>query len=392
MGMCRWGLRRAALVAAAVAAACPAGWADDTALGKEYLTKNAAKDGVVSLPSGLQYKVLKSGPEGPTPDASDNCVLHYTGALIDGSVFDSSTSPATFKPSGVIRGFGEGLQLMKPGDKWELTIPSELGYGTKGAGSSIPANAVLVFTVELLEVREPSWSDYLTLKNVMLGVLLLSQVASFINFGGGGATADCPAVTIEEAKACTANAWFDIEIGGEAAGRVKMHLFAGVCPITAENFRALCTGEKGFGFKGSLFHRVIPNFMCQGGDFTAGNGTGGRSIYGNKFDDEFTARGFVSHSQPGMLSMANAGPNTNGSQFFLTTAATTFLDRKHVVFGMIADDESMDVVRKIEAVGSRGGPTLKDVVIAECGADEALPPPPPLPEAAAAPPDDKKEA
>lgn len=168
--------------------------------------------------------------------------------------------------------------------------------------------------------------------------------------------------------------FFDITLGGEPLGRITFELFKDVVPKTAENFRQFCTGEtknhlgRPQGYKGSKFHRIIKDFMLQGGDFLHGDGTGSTCIYGTKTfaDENFTLK----HTTAGLLSMANAGPNGNGSQFFITTVPTPFLDGKHVVFGKVYDEAGMEVVRKMEMTktGYRGKdvPNL-DVVVSACG-------------------------
>eukprot|EP00617_Octactis_speculum_P011362 CAMPEP_0185773462 /NCGR_PEP_ID=MMETSP1174-20130828/73669_1 /TAXON_ID=35687 /ORGANISM="Dictyocha speculum, Strain CCMP1381" /LENGTH=364 /DNA_ID=CAMNT_0028460161 /DNA_START=65 /DNA_END=1159 /DNA_ORIENTATION=+ len=345
---------------------------------QEYLHANTLKSGVVTLKSGLQYEVMTSGlEEGPLPGRDDKCEVHYKGTLIDGKEFDSSYKrgkPASFKPSQVVKGWTEALQLMTPGDKWLLTIPPSLGYGMSKSGP-IPAGSTLIFELELIAIDAGSSSSFpispRMIMMLLMGALFISR--KFVGSSGGGSAEIGKKVALAEVAGLESNpqVFFEVVIGSSEAQRIEFELFSSLVPKTAENFRCLCTGEAGIGksgkplhFKGSCFHRVIPNFMLQGGDFTRGNGTGGESIYGSKFPDEFEG-GWTPHSIPGLLSMANAGPNTNGSQFFVTTVVTGWLDKKHVVFGKVT--KGMDVVKAIEAKGRGDGQTKERIIIAECG-------------------------
>ncbi|XP_077094533.1 peptidyl-prolyl cis-trans isomerase-like isoform X4 [Siphateles boraxobius] len=175
---------------------------------------------------------------------------------------------------------------------------------------------------------------------------------------------DCAQVSVAETLSRDSNpvVFFNMAVDGEPAGRIVMELFAHIVPKTAENFRALCTGEKGFGFHSSVFHRIIPDFMCQGGDITNGDGTGGRSIYVGKFEDEnFDVR----HTGPGLLSMANRGRDTNSSQFFITLKKAEHLDFKHVAFGFVK--EGMDVLKRIAELGTKDGKPTKTITVSDCG-------------------------
>jgi len=277
-------------------------------------------------------------------------------------------------PSYLMAGWGEALQLMRPGDKWALILPAELGYGDKEV-RGVPGGSTLLLNLELLEVKPPGlltfngvdYSKYMPMVLMVVVQIAMAFMKSDPNEKKKGGKLEAAAASKRDDHPVV---YLDVAIGGAAARRIELELFATQFPKTADNFRCLCTGEKASAdgtklhYKGAPFHRVIPGFVCQGGDISNGDGTGGESIYGKTFEDEFE-HAVVGHSEPFLLSMANAGPHTNGSQFFITTAAAPKLDAKHVVFGKVVGGS--EVVKAIEAVGSGSGATYEPVVIAACG-------------------------
>merc|ERR1719478_655082 len=304
----------------------------------------------------------------------DRVEIHYVGTLeSDGSQFDSSRDRGqllgfTVGQGQMIKGFDDGVLGMKIGEQKTLVLPPALAYGDVS-----PEN--------ILKVPKKDVVDAVGEAECVVGAKLMvgpgvpatiteitdDEIALDANHPLAGQTLKFEVELMEIQRVEVKHndrfkCFFEIDLNGEPSGRIVMELRGDVAPKTCENFRALCTGEAGFGYEGSPFHRVIPGFMCQGGDFTNQNGTGGKSIFGDKFEDE----NFVlKHEGAGTLSMANAGPNTNGSQFFLCTGETQWLDGKHVVFGKVV--EGMDVVSAIEAVGSQSGATSKKVTVRASG-------------------------
>lgn len=349
------------------------------------------REGMAKMPSGLEYRCLRMAPaSAPSlPGPATPCKCHFRGRLAaDGREFDSSygTGSIVLRPEQAVKGWAEALLMMRQGDKWELYIPSELAYGEKGFGL-VPPKADLLVEVDLREVNAketqgPQFEFSIVLRVFLVTVLGLILVIyhHYVDLDkatsreGSSAMARGPRLPVKVLAGLPTNpkVFFDMEVSGKHAGRIEFELFSSVVPRTAENFRALATGERGstpsgarLHYKGSKFHRIIPGFMSQGGDFENANGEGGESIYGGVFQDEWE-HAVIQHSMPGLLSMANRGKaDTNGAQFIITVAATPWLDDRHVVFGRVT--RGLDVLKHLEAFGSKSGRPTEAVIIANCG-------------------------
>jgi len=352
---------------------------DDITLdeGAQFLEEYARKDNVITLESGVMYTIRKSGDaSGETADLEARIDMHYTGHLVNRKVFDGTDRrkyPRRVKVKSLMPGLRQTISKMREGDIWEIVIPAEHGYGEFAKGD-IPASSVLVFKLELLTiVGIPSTIEYvmdLIFRKYPIPIMLVFIVfAKTMSWLIGDAVKGPKYTPASISRDTNPKCFINVSVGKEIKGTVEFELFPNIAPKACENFIGLCNSSvkvdnKRLTYKDSKFHRIIPGFMIQGGDFTKGNGTGGRSIFEEgKFNDEF-GQGFVTH-EPYVLSMANSGANTNGSQFFITTKDSSFLDGKHVVFGHVTAGK--DVVDNMENVGSASGTPSMDVTITKCG-------------------------
>lgn len=289
----------------------------------------------------------------------------YVGGLSD--EVDENILRATFVPFGEIMDINLPKDYVKDSHRGFGFVEFELEEDALAATDNMNNAELFGRTLRVNTAKPPKtvggkavWNDENWLsEQAQKSREVETKGAEGINIVGTDGTAT--KVTPKNTKA---QVFMDINIKNKAAGRIVMELRGDIVPKTAENFRILCTGAAGYGFKGSKFHRIIPNFMIQGGDFTKGNGTGGKSVYndGGSFDDENFK---LKHTGAGTLSMANSGSNTNKSQFFICTGKTEWLDDKHVVFGQVI--VGLDIVRKIEAEGTESGDPRSRVHIADCG-------------------------